>query len=545
MAVEADRVRSIDPLVWPQYPFDEPPRMPERSEPRYSISSDYEARIPLRDGVRLAADLIRPHAPGRFPALVSTSVYTRQLQRGVAPLGQNEAGISEFLVPRGYVHVVVDVRGCNDSEGSYDLFGPQEQQDLYDLIEWVGEQPWCDGNVGMSGISYFGRTQLFAAEQQPPHLKAIFPYDASCDFYRDACYHGGISTPFAAYWPLAVINLNMESGRNPNVDAIRQKLEVMYGQTLPFDGPFYRERSAGERLDRIRIPAYFGSGWYMNELHLKGAFDGYLGTGDIPKRMMVGPRPRPNRPWGSYHHEMLRWYDHWLKGLDTRVMEGPPIQLYIHGDEHWRSEHEWPLARTAWRELYLGGPTNGLAGTLSEAAGVEQVREYTFDPVAREALDGEPRLVYRTEPLERELELTGPLALYLQAATSATDVDWVVSVADEAPDGQVRELSNGWLRASHRAIDPARSTPARPYHPHLAAEPIEPGVVYEYPIEIWPMCNVFKSGHRLRLEVANADSIRKGHGRRHATIPIRATNTVCEGGRTPSRLLVPVIPRER
>jgi len=544
MAVDANRIRCIDPLVSPQYPFNEPPRPPERSEPRYATFADYEARIPLRDGVRLAADVLRPSAAGlKFPALVSTSVYTRQLQRGVTALGQNEAGISEFWVPRGYAHIVVDVRGCNDSEGMYDLFGAQEQQDLYDIIEWVAEQPWCDGNVGMSGISYMGRTQLFAAAQQPPHLKAIFPYDASCDFYRDACFHGGIATSFTTHWTAFVMNLNMTSGRNPNVDGIKRQLEIMYSQKYQFDGAFYHERSAWPRLEKVRIPAYFGSGWYMNELHLKGVFDGYNGTPEIPKRMLVGPRPWPLRPWAGYHYEMLRWYDHWLKGMDTRVMEGAPIQLYIQGENTWRPEFEWPLKRTEWREFYLGGSPNGLEGSLLEQPGREQVRRFEHDPATRDAFHGEPRLIYRTQPFAKAMEFTGPMALYLNAASSAPDIDWLVFVADEAPDGRVRELSKGWLRSSHRKIEPARSMPAKPYHPHLAAEPMERGTVYEFPIEIWPICNVFLPGHRMRVEIANSDSIIASGGRPHVTIRAKATNEVHEGGRTPSRLLAPVIPR--
>ena len=124
-----------------------------------------------------------------------------------------------------------------------------------------------------------------------------------------------------------------------------------------------------------------GSGWYMNELHLKGAFDGYNGTGGIPKRMMVGPRPWPLRPWAGYHYEMLRWYDHWLKGMDTRVMEGPPIQLYVQGENAWRSESEWPLKRTQWREFYLGGAPNGHEGKLLDSAGSEQTRHVPVGPV--------------------------------------------------------------------------------------------------------------------------------------------------------------------
>ena len=544
MKVDPDRIRCIDPLVSPQYPFNDAPRPPERSEARYATASDYEARIPLRDGITLAADVIRPAASGmKFPALVTTSVYTRQLQRSVIALGQNEAGVSEFWVPRGYAHVIVDVRGSNDSEGVYDLFGSQEQQDLYDIIEWVAEQPWCDGNVGMSGISYMGRTQLFAAEQQPPHLKAIFPYDASCDFYRDACFHGGIPTNFTTHWTAFVMNLNMTSGRNPNVDKLKEKLEIMYSHQYPFDGPFYQERSAGPRLDKVKIPAYFGSGWYMNELHLKGAFDGYNGTGDIPKRMMVGPRPWPLRPWAGYHYEMLRWYDHWLKGMDTRVMEGAPIQLYVQGENTWRPENEWPLKRTQWRDFYLGGAPNGLEGKLLDSAGSEQTRRLDFDPASQDAYHGKPHLIYRTEAMAKDMELTGPMALYLQAGSTARDTDWLVAVGDEGSDGKVRELCKGWLRSSHRKIDPALSSPAKPYHPHTSAEYMEPGAVYELPIEIWPVCNMFKPGHRLRLEIANSDSIIAANGRPHVTIREKATNTVHEGGKKPSRLVVPVIPR--
>src|SRR5258706_1274061 len=211
--VAATGIRCVIRLVWPQSRSNEPPGPRERPEPRYASLADHEARIPMRDGVRLAADVLRPSAAGmKFPALVTASVYTRQLQRSVIALGQNEAGVSEFWVPRGYAHVIVDVRGSNDSEGVYDLFGAQQQPDLYDIIEWVAAQPWCDGNVGMSGISYMGRTQLFAAEQQPPHLKAIFPYDASCDFYRDACFHGGVTNNLTTHRTADVMNLNMTSG---------------------------------------------------------------------------------------------------------------------------------------------------------------------------------------------------------------------------------------------------------------------------------------------------------------------------------------------
>jgi uncharacterized protein len=348
------------------------------------------------------------------------------------------------------------------------------------------------------------------------------------------------------------MNLNMTSGRNPKVDKLKRMLEIMYSHELPFDGEFYQERSTWPRLSKVKIPAYFGSGWNMTELHLRGVFEGYNNTGDIPKRALIGPRPWPLRPWAGFHYEMLRWYDHWLKGMDTRVMEGAPIQIYVQGENPglnhsgagtWRAEKEWPLKRTQWRELYLGGPKSGLQGTLSDSAGAEQTRVLESDASTREAYLGEPRLVYRSEPMAQAMEITGPSALYLQASSSATDTDWLVSMFDEAPDGSKHELSKGWLRASHRKIDPQKSTPAQPYHPHLAAEPLERGQVYEFPIEIWTISNVFKPGHRIRMELANHDSVIAASGRPHVTIRNKATNTIYEGGRKASRLLVPVIPR--
>lgn len=161
--INPNRVRTAFPSTWPQYPYDAEPKTPEQSAPVHAIQAELDVRAAMSDGVRLALDVFRPHAVGeRFPALVSVSPYTRQLQQTVVPVGQNEAGITEFWVPRGYAHVVVDVRGTNDSEGSWDHWGPREQRDLREIIEWVAEQPWCDGNVGMMGCSYFGMNQLQA-----------------------------------------------------------------------------------------------------------------------------------------------------------------------------------------------------------------------------------------------------------------------------------------------------------------------------------------------------------------------------------------------
>ncbi|MBI4630057.1 MAG: CocE/NonD family hydrolase [Candidatus Rokubacteria bacterium] len=544
MYVNPDSLRTPNPSAWPQYPFNDAPRTREQSPPRYRISSDTAVRIPMRDGITLAADVFRPAAPGeKFPAVVAVSPYSRQLQRTDVAIGQNEAGLTEFWVPRGYAHVVIDVRGTNDSEGSWDMFGPVEQQDGADAIEWVARQPWCNGKVGLVGCSYCGRSQvLISSRAQPPSLTAIFPYDAATDAYRDSFFHGGIPADgFARSWLANINAYSLSSGRLKDPSGIRQHSQNIFGLRYPFDCEYFQERSSWPRLDRIAIPTYFGSDWEFFALHLRGAFSGWEGVSSTSKRMLVGPRPQPFRPLAAFHLEALRWYDHWLKGLDTGVMEGPPIQIWIPGENTWRSEHEWPLKRTEWRELFLGGPA-GAEGSLLEIAGADGERTYEVEPASYEARSGNPRLVYRSAPFARPTEITGPIAFTLVAQSSATDTDWFVSLLEEAPDGTARSLTKGWLRASHRALDPKRSRRWQPWHPHAESVPLKPNTPEEFVIEVVSTCNLFQPGHRLRLEIASCDSVTDNFVWYHAALPTRARNTVLEGRRG-SRLLLPFIPR--
>ncbi|OGL58446.1 MAG: hypothetical protein A3J27_11985 [Candidatus Tectomicrobia bacterium RIFCSPLOWO2_12_FULL_69_37] len=538
-----DSVRHIHPAVWPQWPFDEPPAVRERSEPRYNIRAETDLRIRVRDGVHLAADVYRPRAAGqKFPALLSISPYTRQLQVTEVTLGQNEAGLTEFWVPRGYAHVIVDVRGSNDSEGSYDDKGEKEQGDYLELIEWAAAQPWCNGKVGMVGCSYFALVQLLAAVHQPDALAAIFPYDAYTDLYRHRTFHGG--APYLGFmrsWFAAVGNLNFQGGRLKDRSGLDKMMRDHLNMEHLFDGEFFQVRSPEKALRNIKIPTYFGCDWSFWWLHLPGAFNGWEGTGKIPKRMLIGPRPQPWRPFGAYHEEALRWYDHWLKGMDTGVMEGPPIQLWIQGEDRWRGEEDWPLPRTKFTKLYLGGPGGGPQGTLSDAPGGGGERTFAYRPFTREWRLGDPRLVYRSEPMTAPWELTGPLALHLAARSSAEDADWMVHLQDEAPDGSCRTLTKGWLRASHRALDAKLSKPGRPWHPHLRAVPLTPGREEAYEIGFCPTCNVFQPGHRVRLELSSAFPFAESLSY-HESMHLPADNTVLEG-REGSYLLVPLIPR--
>ncbi len=531
-------IRGTDPPTRPQYPFESPPAQREGSRPTFDVSADTSVRIPMGDGVRLAADVIRPAAPGqRFPALIAVSPYSRQLQRTDLPDGQNEAGISEFWVPHGYAHVVVDVRGSNDSEGDWDHMGPTERRDLFDMVEWVATQPWCDGNVGMTGESYFGWSQLMAAAERPPHLRAIFAQCASVDLYRERYWHGGILKRGVASWFYVMRELN---GRRAEIAGIRRHQETILRMERPFDGPYYTERLSWTRLHRIDVPTYIVGTWKHVGTHLRGAFEAWDGIGS-PKRLLVGPAARPRKPMASYHREALRWYDAHLKGMDTGVMDGDPIRLWVMGADRWRGEREWPLARTRWQELFLAGRHGSADRELVDAAPPDGEAAWTFEPAGIDAYVGRPAVTYRTPAFAGPVEVTGPLVLTLWASSSAADADWFVIVSDEGPDGTARELTRGWLRASHRALDTERSRPWRPFHPHDREDRVPAGEVAELAIEVWPTSNVFLVGHRLRLEIANSDD-QSDTSDAHASVALPSRNRILEGRSHPSRLLVPVIP---
>ena len=535
--VNPESIRTAYPSSWPQYPYNTAPRTPEQSEVRYSIYSELAQRLTVRDGVELAYDVFRPFAPGeKFPALLSWSPYTRQLQQTLAPLGQNEAGLTEFWVPRGYGQVIADVRGSNDSTGAWDHWGPKEQKDLAEMIEFIAGQPWCNGMVGMVGCSYFGMSQLLGAEQQPEGLTAIFPYDAATDLYRDAYYHGGIYSAWGRFWFTSLMFLNHTGGRVADLSGFNYHFNRILSGEDPLDCEYFQERSSARNLHKVEIPTYFGCDWKFFGLHLRGAFMGWEGLPDAtPKKMLIGPESKPRRPFALYHGEALRWYDYYLKGMDSGVWDGSPINIYIEGEDTWRGESEWPLARTEWQKLYFSD------GGLTENPGASGEARYTMDPGTQSARLGEPKLVFRTEAFSSPVEYTGPMALYLTATSDADNTDWFVFIKDEAPDGSQRLLSRGMLRAQHRELDSAKSQPWRPWHPHTALAPVSPGEATEYVIEIIPTCNLFLEGHRLRAEISSCDPD-TDLIYTHEPLPRVVTNTV-HTGQGGSYLLAPHIPR--
>lgn len=551
------------------------------SEPRHEIIVAHDVDVPMRDGVALKADINRPETRERVPALIAISPYPRQMQHLGLPVGFVEAGQTDFFVPRGYAHVIGNCRGSGGSGGTYALTGPAEHRDLYDLVEWVAAQPWCDGNVGMVGVSYFAIEQFNAALEQPPHLRAIFPWSGTVDWYREIFWHGGIHTGgfatkyFAAIgmanrananfyrgWFFSLLNkLIQRPGLHRRLAQPHENPVAMLGRALRFPYPphpwddvyfdvavehqlyddFWRARDVTERLSEIRIPLYLGADWDNVSVHLQTPFLAMERlAANVPYRVTMAPRGTLQWPWESLHVEALAWFDHWLKGRDTGIMAGKPIRYYVEGAEEWREADTWPLPGTRYDALHLCAD-----GRLSAAEGNAGSRDYLYLPKSLDrSRNANPpplpsQLAWDTAPFRDPVEIVGPSRLRLRASSSAVDTDWMAKLQDVAPDGTARDLTIGWLRASHRALDPARSKPYRPEHPHDRADALTPHEETWFEIAILPTAHRFLAGHRLRLLLASSDNDGFAmQGMTHLGLGLPARNRVFSA----SQLIVPMPP---
>lgn len=551
------------------------------SQPKYEMKLEEDIPITARDGTQLWADVYRPDAEGKFPALISLSPYGKDTQKLPCPpgasdytrgTGGHESGMEDYFATRGYVNVKADYRGVGNSGGEYSHFGTKQAEDGYDIIEWAAEQPWCNGNVGMLGMSWWATIQYLVAAQQPPHLKAIFAHDAYTDEYRQCAYHGGIFN-FGFYhhvWRLIHTHTTEPMSKKEfSSEQLEKMLEdlknnedirsypYMYKLTThpepnplmldfllhPYDGPFYWERSAYTKYDRIKVPCYFVTRWNGWVIHLPGVIDGYLNV-NVPKKLTVTVTAWEggfDRPWHENHDIVLRWYDHWLKGIDTGITEEPPIRIFVQGINQWRYEEEWPLARTKWTKFYLRQ-----GGFLSEEMPTwnEGQESFTHIPWLKPG-EKAPCVKYTTEPFAEDMEVTGPIALYFHASLTTEDANWIVHIEDIAPDGSETVISKGWLKASHRELDESKSKPYKPFHPHTRSLPIAPGRIYEYAIDIRETSNVFKAGHKLQLVIKGQDAPWDDFFIfYHVTNMKQTQHTIYHTPEYASYLVLPVIPKQ-
>jgi putative CocE/NonD family hydrolase len=500
------------------------------SKKQYRVILDANVEVPLPDGTILRGDLYRPKAKGAFPALLAWSCYPKDFQHTGIPMPINEAGPVTNLVARGYCHFNVNARGTGRSEGEFNgLLSPEEQRDVAETIEWTAGQPWCDGNVGMIGMSYFAVIQYLAAAQQPPHLRAIFPYLGWTDLYRHAIYHGGapqadfLSTFFSGagtawfQWLCKQVFLRLDdSGMvkrlRPLESWTRHFVTLLFDERD--DGPFYRERSASESLARIQVPVLIGTNWGNPALHTRGAFEAWRCLRS-PKLLFLGP-PTVRWPWQDYQQELLAWYDYHLKGLDTGVDALPPVRYWLQGADQWREATDWPVPGTEKLRLQLVARGTSPAGEhlLARDTPAEQT-QLSFLAIPR-GLRYSPELEryetqvlrYATDAFKTDTEVVGPITLHLCLAATAFDTHVVARLSDVAPNGRLhRKLSWGWLQAAHRRVDPARTSDDEIAHDHTASVPLVPGEPVELDISLIPTANLFRAGHRLLLEIGSRADI--------------------------------------
>ena len=518
--------------------------------------------IEMSDGVELSAEVLLPEGDKRFPVLLNMTPY-------------GPATYFSTYLDRGYAHVNVDIRGTGGSGGALCIFCDREQQDVYEVVEWVARQSWSNGKVGMYGGSYQGITPILGAAKQPPHLEAIVPAVTYADAYRDIVWHNGIfNLDFVAQWLAAQTTLSM-TGTSPTSDlpARAEQRLVTESRLQPWDSAFYRERSVNTKYDRIQVPVLHLGAWFDG--FSRGTLDNFRGVASKHNRLVMEPCTHkgcgaPFDPGNEYignasppglDDPVLAWMDHFLKGIDNGVEDGPPVLYYDIGTSRWMNDTTWPPRSATMKTYYLSGASSGSSsGAFDGSLVTEKVDDpdiedhYVYDPTvgiaeafskwgtvalsphyrADQRADSLRSLTYTTAEMKQPLSLAGPMELNFWGATTAEDTDWIVKVSDVAPDGTAKLISSGYVRASHRQWDERRSRPGRPWLPNTDQAEVPSGKPLEYRIDIWDIAHTLQPGHRLRISVSSSDSPN------HEPLPDPALNYVFHSGAYPSRLLVTV-----
>ncbi|HET7766350.1 MAG TPA: CocE/NonD family hydrolase [Burkholderiales bacterium] len=515
-----------------------------KSEIRDGMRVDWDVPIRMDDGLVLRCDVFRPEKEGRFPVILSYGPYAKGLafqdgypsawQRMVAEHPDVAHGSSnryqnwevvdpEKWVPEGYACVRVDSRGCGRSPGYVDHFSPRETRDFHDCIEWAGVQPWSNGKVGLNGISYYGINQWHVASLQPPHLAAMCIWEGAADWYRDMTHHGGILSTFWANWydmqvktvqyglgergPRSRVTGELVCGDETLSDRELQKNRCDFGDEIlahPLDDEYHRSRSPA--WERIGVPLLSTANWGGQGLHPRGNFEGFVRAASKEKWLEAHGIEHWTHFYTDYGVSLQkRFFAFYLKGERNGWDSQPRVQLQVRRVDRFveRHESEWPIARTKWTKLYLDPADHTLRPEAPKPGG----------SVSYAALgDG---LTFMSAPFEEETEITGPLAARLFLSSSTADADVFLVFRVFTPDfrevvfmGAIdphTPVAQGWLRASHRKLDPRLSTEYRPYHSHDQRQPLVPGEPVQLDVEIWPTSIVVPAGHRVALTVRGRD----------------------------------------
>jgi putative CocE/NonD family hydrolase len=560
------------------------PTAPDPTSP-YKLRADFDQRVKMRDGVELSADVYRPDAAGRFPVILMRDPYNK------GQMSKFWSDQIKYYVRHGYVCVCQDVRGRGESDGRFTPWH-QEGPDGYDSVEWCAAQPWSSGKVGMLGASYPAYAAWLAAAQTPPHLAAMVVIASPSDPFVEN--PTGLPSPMMINWYHAVAGRTMQDADILDwTELFKHQPLYTLDEAAGRPNAYWKAVIDHAQLDewwepcryqnkfaRIRVPVLHVSGWYDDEQI--GTPLNYIGMttrgpGEVRRvqRLLIGPWPhRFNRETkvGSvefgptavidFSVYAAHWFDHWLKGIDNGVTAEPPVRIFVMSGEGWRDEQEWPLARTAWTRYYLhsGGHANSTRGDgalSTEVPREEPPDEYVSDPENPVPLITEPSfaqvggpddyrpvearddvLVYSTPVLRSDVEVCGPIRVKLYAASSTPDTDFVARLIDVRPDGFAQRLCDGLVRARFRQGMDKSSF-------------IEPGRVYEYDIDCWNTCQVFKRGHRIRIEITSSafpafDVNPNTGGPLGRTVGgVRATQRILHDREHPSHVVLPIVSPER
>ena len=558
---------------------------------------DKNVGVRMRDGAVLSANVFRPREPGRFPVIMTFGPYGKDahmsevqppawevLKTRYPQILQHTSGKylvfetpdPEMWVPHGYVVVKVDSRGAGKSPGKLDANSPAEFRDFYDAIVWAGAQSWCNGKIGLLGISYYAAGQWAIAAQRPPHLAALLPWQGTPDFFRDRTRSDGIySAGFLGRWWQRTVLRNqhgnaesplhdIDTGERNTGPAALSPAELAANRedylanvlAHPILDDWYRERSPD--LAQVELPTLAVANWGGLALHLRGTIAGWLGIGSREKWLKVQS--------GPYFITFLlpetvamqrRFFDRYLKGIDNGWEKEPRVEVELRSaDDKVKRKivaADWPIPGTQWLKLHLDAGAKALAAEAPRAASSASY------PALSEGI------TFSTAPLERDVEIAGPVKLRLQLASSTADADVFATLRAFDPSGKEvvffsstaprAPVSQGWLRVSQRKLDPAFTTDWRPFHSHDETQPLTPGAVYEVDVEIWPTSVALPKGYRIALTVQGQDFARPGVERDTDTgwfthddprdrppALFGGTHTLHTGGGRESYLQLPVIP---
>ena len=564
----------------------------------YAVATEHDVEAKMRDGTILRADVYRPKAEGTYPVLLERTPYDKR----------NSISFAVKAVARGYVAIIQDVRGRYASEGDWYPF-KNESNDGYDTVEWAATLPYSNGKVGMVGGSYVGATQMLAAIAHPPHLAGICPVVTASNYHDGWTYQGGAFEQwFNESWTSGLAQNTLNRLVEKNTNALNGMWKLPLSDYPLFEVPdpdasltrnlapyfldwlahpnyddYWKRWTIEEHFADIKVPMLTIAAWY--DIFLGGSLRNYVGVkghggSDAARKgqrllVTIGGHAGSGRKIGDVDfgadavsdedETTLRWYDQIFKNTGSEFGGSKPVRIFVMGVNQWRDEEDWPLARAKETKYFLhsGGKANssGGDGTLSVTAPrLESPDRYTYDPADPVPTIGGPLccdsehlkpgpldqrpvearqdvLVYSTPPLAQDLEVTGPVKLEVFARSSAVDTDFTAKLVDVSPDGFAQNLTEGIVRARYR------DSQEQPTF-------MNPGQIYKFTIDVWATSNVFRKGHRVRLEISSSNfprfdrNMNTGEEGASARRSVSAANTIFHDAEHPSVLLLPVVPAQ-